>query len=388
MFLGCTPDAGLATGDERGGCYPNGTCNRGLSCFSNLCVRYDGVDAQTDEGATGGEAAAGSDVVSPVCGNGIVEGAEICDDGAPSPTCGTNCQIRPRVVTGVGHSCALGPTGTVKCWGNNSLGQLVVPLLRFKQVSAGDWHTCGVTLAGGLACWGSRGTAKVASPVGLFRQVSAGTYHTCGIRASGTISCWGLGVTASACDPNGFTYECGQAAPPSGQFAAVEAGAFHNCALDDAGRATCWGNPEFGQSTPPMGTFAALSAGTLYTCGLDAKGVMTCWGEPASLGTLPGAATGPFAAVSVGVLHACALNSTGTIVCWGDNTFGQTAPPLLGPNERGISISAARAHSCAVLDDGNSYRVACWGAGVTSGTCDLTMAQYQCGQSQVPVGAL
>ena len=396
VFFGCTSGAGPAAGDERGACYPNATCNQGLSCFSNLCVRYDendagvisGVDALTAPEATGGEAAAGTEVLPSVCGNGVVEGAEICDDGSPSPTCGTTCQLRPKVVTGVGHSCALGPTGMVRCWGDNSLGQLLVPSLRFKQVSAGAWHTCGITLAGGLACWGTKGTAKATPPGGLFRQVSAGAYHTCGIRDSGTISCWGFGATSSPCDPDGRTYECGQAAPPSGPFAVLEAGAFHNCALDDAGRATCWGDAAFGQSTPPTGTFAALSAGTVYTCALDLKGVMTCWGDPAALSTLPGAATGPFAAVSVGVLHSCALNTTGAIVCWGDNAFGQIDHPLLAPNESGISISSARAHSCAVLDDGNAFRIACWGAGVTPGTCDLTMAQYQCGQSQVPVGAL
>ena len=45
-----------AVGEEKGNCFPNGTCNAGLSCFSKLCVRYGG-----DAGIAGGDAiAAGS----------------------------------------------------------------------------------------------------------------------------------------------------------------------------------------------------------------------------------------------------------------------------------------------------------------------------------------
>jgi len=33
-----------AEGTERGACYGNGTCNNGLTCLSNLCVRPPGAD--------------------------------------------------------------------------------------------------------------------------------------------------------------------------------------------------------------------------------------------------------------------------------------------------------------------------------------------------------
>ena len=38
-------------GDERQSCFPNGTCNAGLACLSNVCVRLPadgGTDAATD----------------------------------------------------------------------------------------------------------------------------------------------------------------------------------------------------------------------------------------------------------------------------------------------------------------------------------------------------
>jgi hypothetical protein len=42
--------AGPVTGDERGPCYGNHTCNDGLACLSDVCVRIPdaGVDAATD----------------------------------------------------------------------------------------------------------------------------------------------------------------------------------------------------------------------------------------------------------------------------------------------------------------------------------------------------
>src|SRR6266542_1127246 len=51
---------GPAVRDERGSCYPNGTCNAGLSCFSNKCVRYSGGIGGSDAGAaTGGAGTVG-----------------------------------------------------------------------------------------------------------------------------------------------------------------------------------------------------------------------------------------------------------------------------------------------------------------------------------------
>src|SRR5260370_40122013 len=52
-LLGCGGHAaGPGMGEEKGGCYPNATCNQGLTCFSNLCVRYSESENSGD-GATG-----------------------------------------------------------------------------------------------------------------------------------------------------------------------------------------------------------------------------------------------------------------------------------------------------------------------------------------------
>jgi hypothetical protein len=49
------PDGGNPKqGEEGGPCYPNNTCNEGLVCLSNLCVRLPGPDAGVDSGNDAG----------------------------------------------------------------------------------------------------------------------------------------------------------------------------------------------------------------------------------------------------------------------------------------------------------------------------------------------
>src|SRR5262245_49517372 len=51
-------------GEEGGGCFANGTCFPGLSCFSSLCVRVDaghwGADGGPHHGTGGGLGSGGS----------------------------------------------------------------------------------------------------------------------------------------------------------------------------------------------------------------------------------------------------------------------------------------------------------------------------------------
>ena len=53
LALGAGCSSGPAQGEERGACYPNGTCNTGLSCLSNVCV-VAGADAGMDAGNDAG----------------------------------------------------------------------------------------------------------------------------------------------------------------------------------------------------------------------------------------------------------------------------------------------------------------------------------------------
>ena len=55
-------------GGEKQHCYANGTCNVGLTCFSNLCVTYGSLPDSGTAGAGGGAATSGT-------GAGVAGGA-------------------------------------------------------------------------------------------------------------------------------------------------------------------------------------------------------------------------------------------------------------------------------------------------------------------------
>ena len=49
----CEGDDAPPSGEELGSCYPNGTCNEGLVCASDVCVSLDGAE-ETEGAAEGG----------------------------------------------------------------------------------------------------------------------------------------------------------------------------------------------------------------------------------------------------------------------------------------------------------------------------------------------
>lgn len=83
-----------------------------------------------------------------------------------------------------------------------------------------------------------------------------------------------------------------------------------------------------------------------------------------------------FVSVSAGRAHSCALNRVGEVWCWGSNAYGQTGHGVLenlgddegvgswGPvplGEKAIMVETGALHTCALMQDGMSVR--CWGKG-------------------------
>lgn len=286
-----------------------------------------------------------------------------------------------QLAAGANHTCALTSSGQVRCWGDNSQGQLgigaqggkeTIPVpvqgldeFTVTQLAAGDGHNCALIDTGAVRCWGDGwhgqlghgGNAPRLRPqenvVGVPNaiQITAGSNHTCAVTSTGEAKCWGF-------SRNG---ECGTGKLGSDQFNAdfvkdlgavthIAAGGRHTCAVTATGEGRCWGMNDHGQLGD--GTISAvaqprpvkvsnlvkasqITTGTSHTCALS-ESQARCWGwnDTGQLGnnqTTDSAVPVPVSYVTYGSAthiaagerHACLLDTVGNVKCWGHNDRGQ-----------------------------------------------------------------
>ena len=126
---------------------------------------------------------------------------------------------------GAFYSCALLQDGTVRCWGQNDLGQL------------GNGTTTNSSTP--VAAAGITGAAAV----------TAGGFHTCARFPDGTAQCWGRNNAGQLGDPSTLTFSSPTPVRVTGITTAtsVTAGGFHTCTLLGDGTVRCWGQNDLGQ---------------------------------------------------------------------------------------------------------------------------------------------
>jgi alpha-tubulin suppressor-like RCC1 family protein len=186
-----------------------------------------------------------------------------------------------RIATGVAHACALLANNTVKCWGDNSSGQLgdnnggvdsntpssvSLPGGTVKDLDAGNLFSC-VIVDSNVYCWGENGSGQLGNNDGTNTD---------------------LDVRSAALDIDGLTPK------------KLALGGEHACVLTTVGSVYCWGESDAGQTgqndvtddlAPLIVTFTGytvtdISAGGDHTCVTllpdnvaDTERPIRCWGE-------------------------------------------------------------------------------------------------------------
>jgi prepilin-type N-terminal cleavage/methylation domain-containing protein len=160
-------------------------------------------------------------------GNGGGGGQNMTDAHIPVDVLGLTSGVID-ISAGLAHSCAVTSSGAVWCWGYNSTGQLginpvsnnyshtavQVPSLTsgVSKVTAGSGSTCITTLTGSAKCWGDNTYGQLGNnsqvttyiPVqvsGLtsgIAEVQSGPTSVCALSTYGTISCWGHNTNGQA----------------------------------------------------------------------------------------------------------------------------------------------------------------------------------------------
>jgi hypothetical protein len=284
------------------------------------------------------------------------------------------------ISAGTAHTCAT-VSGQVQCIGRNADGEApATHAVNAVALAAGDRHTCALGTSGGVTCWGASNvgqTGNGGAPIssGAF-LLAAGADHTCALLTTGEVRCWGTNASGELGTglPGGFS-----AAPQTPQglgsaIAAIGVGAHHACASTGT-KATpvrCWGanpagpdasvlpglpDPEPTPAEPqkpsggggPLVNFevAVLAGGRAHTCIQRTGETVKCFGADDSSGQLGVGLAGELAdpgtplpgitstsVFAVGGDHACVVAPAGTVSCWGSNASGQlgdgtiTSPPV------------------------------------------------------------
>ena len=270
-----------------------------------------------------------------------------------------------KVATGGGHTVALRDDGTVTAWGENSDGQISIPvgLTNVMSVAAGGSTTVALKEDGTVVAWGSNYDGQTSVPTGLSEVVAiaAGGRHTVALKSDGKVVAWG-------------NNEHGQTTVPTdlSGVVAVAVGSTHTVALKGDGTVVAWGSNVFNQSAVPsnLSGVVAVAAGSCHTVAMKDDGTLVAWGDNSNGQTVVPSNLFDVVAVAAGSNHTLALRNDGTVVAWGESySLSSVTGQAFIPNDLTgvVSISAGGLHDVVVKNDGT---VVAWALKRPSGSQD------------------
>jgi alpha-tubulin suppressor-like RCC1 family protein len=280
------------------------------------------------------------------------------------------------VYAGGAHSCVLFNDGSVKCWGDNSKGQLGIRIstgtiglgsdmgdnLPFvtlgtngetaKFLTLGFQHTCAVLNNDTLKCWGSNNKGQL----GIDNTSNVGTLST------GTLALQNL---------NSINLETTVKQLPNGT--PVSAGYESTCAILANDSVKCWGANSGGGLT--YGGILGTNSAAASLIG-NASGSMATAGTAIIGNLIP-------AYVGVGYNHACIVGTSGgqnAMKCWGGDSRNNGVNGAWNNTNKGMgdaatemesvgnfifgsgtlisSMTTSYSHNCSILSDSS---IRCWG---------------------------
>jgi alpha-tubulin suppressor-like RCC1 family protein len=346
------------------------------------------------------------------------------------------------VSAGLSDTCAVLADGSVRCFGDNSEGQLGDGTMNYglhpattpiasgaSKIAVGDRHACALMATGTIQCWGRNtvGPLGIGTPdpsptpvtvsgITTATAIQAGANTTCALLADQTVWCWGQAVDGQI--GNGNTVYEGVLSPEQvsgiSTATAISMSGDTGCALLSNGDVQCWGrngsgqvgDGTNGQSDYPQTVISgsdnavAIAAGFNSSCAALDTGIVRCWGrnDEGALGNgangssntpINGPAFASVTSISGGANHFCAVLGSGAVACWGVNNEGQLGNgtldnsnvPTSAAASGGLSVEAGEHHSCGIFTGGV---LKCWGSNAGVGQLGNGYQQYYLSPATVP----
>jgi len=356
----------------------------------------------------------------------------------------------PVVSAGASHTCALTSLagGGVTCWGSNSTGQLgdgtqvdknvptdVPGLSGVSAVAAGGGHTCAlIALDGSVKCWGNNNVGQLGNPIGAMSStpvtvvdgssspitgviaISTGNSHTCALFSNGGVQCWGWNFMGQLGDGTGTSRVTpADVTGYSSGVSQISAGAYHTCLIVTATKEVkCFGENVAGglgdgtttnRNSPVtalgISTAEQVDCGEGLTCAKLQDGSIKCWGANLSGSVGDGTTSNVSTPTTVSIIgtdgaivsaggytdltgvdrFACATrSSTGQVMCWGLGSEGQmgnggtsssTTPTMVSTISGAVALTTGQAHACAWI---GTCTVKCWGGNSSGAVGDGTLS--------------